>query len=107
LSRARRCSENAFEILGARFQIFRSAMRYDPDNASKIIWACCCIHNWLKSQIVGRNMYTPPDFLDVEDELFGQIYLGEWREVRAHGMIEFRQQGDNRYSNASIQLRDR
>ncbi|XP_018373565.1 PREDICTED: uncharacterized protein LOC108767925 [Trachymyrmex cornetzi] len=33
LSRAQRCSENAFSVMAARFQIFRSAMRYDPDDA--------------------------------------------------------------------------
>lgn len=45
LSRARRCSENAFGVLGARFQIFETAMRYDPDEAARITMACCCLHN--------------------------------------------------------------
>jgi len=33
----RRCSENAFGILGARFQIFRAAMRYDLDRIQNYI----------------------------------------------------------------------
>ncbi|KAK3929684.1 hypothetical protein KUF71_019515 [Frankliniella fusca] len=39
LSRARRCSENSFGLLVARFQIFRSAMRYDPGVAKNVILA--------------------------------------------------------------------
>lgn len=62
LSRARRCSENAFGILGARFQIFRAAMRYDPDDATRMILACYCIHNMLQTEVVGRNMYTSSAF---------------------------------------------
>jgi len=49
LSRARRYSENAFGVLDARFQIFRTAMRYDPDEANRITMTCCCLHNMLRS----------------------------------------------------------
>lgn len=106
LSRARRCSENAFGVLGARFQIFRSAMRYDPDDASKIILACCCIHNMLRTEAVGRHMYTPPAFIDEEDELMYRFQPGEWRQEPALGIINFRNQGGNRHANAALQLRD-
>lgn len=106
LSRARRCSENAFGILGARFQIFRSAMRYDPDDATKIILACCCLHNLLRTEVVGRQMYTPPQFLDEEDELIGRFHSGEWRQEPALGIINLNKQGGNRHANAALQLRD-
>ena len=55
LSRARRTSENGFGTMAARFQIFRSPMRYDSDDTSKIILVMCCL---LRSQSVGRTMYT-------------------------------------------------
>ncbi|GAB1867740.1 Nuclease harbi1-like protein [Camponotus japonicus] len=78
LSRARRCAENAFGVMAARFQIYRSAMRYNPDDACKIILATC-LHNMLGSQSIGHAMYTPPSFLDREDEISGEFHREEWR----------------------------
>lgn len=106
LSRARRCSENVFGVLGARFQIFRSPMRYDPDDAAKIILACCCLHNMLKTEVIGRHMYTPSTFLDEEDELMGTFQPGEWRQAPASGIVNLANQGGNRHTNAALQLRD-
>lgn len=107
LSRARRCAENAFGVMAARFQIYRSAMRYDPDDACKIILATCCLHNMLRSQSIGRAMYTPPSFLDREDEIAGEFHRGEWRMENARGMINLNHQGGNRHANQAIALRDR
>lgn len=106
LSRARRCSENAFGVLAARFQIYRTAMRYDPDDAIKIVFATICIHNWLRSQVVGRRMYTPPEFLDEEDEMSGQLRLGEWREKVSQGIVHLAYQSGNRHANDALNLRD-
>ncbi|KAJ8685504.1 hypothetical protein QAD02_021297 [Eretmocerus hayati] len=79
LSRARRCSENAFGVMGARFQIFRAPMRYDPDDARDVVLAAVCLHNYLRTHSVGRAMYTPSSILDIEDETGGMIHLGEYR----------------------------
>ncbi|KAK3920172.1 Major inner capsid protein VP2, partial [Frankliniella fusca] len=106
LSRARRCSENAFGVLGARFQIYRAAMRYDPDDAVTIIVATICLHNWLRSQAVGRAMYTPSPFIDFEDELAGEVIEGEWRAETANGIVNFCGQGGNRHANDALQLRE-
>ncbi|KAK3912146.1 Major inner capsid protein VP2 [Frankliniella fusca] len=106
LSRARRCSENAFGVLGARFQIYRAAMRYDPDDAVTIIMATICLHNWLRSQAVGRAMYTPSPFIDFEDELAGEVIEGEWRAETANGIVNFCGQGGNRHANDALQLRE-
>lgn len=93
--------------MAARFQIFRSPIRYDPDDTSKIILAICCLHNMLRSQSVGRAMYTPPSFLDEEDEMCGEIHHGDWRVENVRGMINFVHQGGNRHANQAIALRDR
>ncbi|XP_032678519.1 putative nuclease HARBI1 isoform X2 [Odontomachus brunneus] len=106
LSRARRCSENAFGVLGARFQIFRTTMRYDPEEAIRITMACCCLHNMLRSQCTGRAMYTPSDFLDEEDILTGLIRTGEWRQQVASGLAPMSYQGGNRHANDARILRD-
>lgn len=107
LSRARRCAENAFGVMAARFQIFRSLMRYDPDDVCKIILAIYCLHNMLRSNSIGRAMYTPPSFLDEEDELSGHLHCGDWRSENARGMLNFTHQGGNRHANEAIVLRDR
>lgn len=93
LSRARRCSENAFGVMTARFQIFRSPMRYDPDDACTIILTAYCLHNMLRSQSMGRAMYTPPSLLDEEDEISGEFHPGEWRAKNTEGMVNFVHQG--------------
>ncbi|KYM95704.1 hypothetical protein ALC62_13653 [Cyphomyrmex costatus] len=65
-SRARRTCENTFGILGAKFQIFRSPMRYDPDIAVLLIQTCCCLHNFLCSNVIGRALYTPDNMLETQ-----------------------------------------
>ena len=77
LSRARRCSENAFGIIVTRFQIFRAPMRYDPQDAK----ATCALHNWLRTDIVGRAMYSPPQYVDNENVVMGAVQEGEWRQA--------------------------
>jgi len=81
-------------------------MRYDPDDASKIILACCCLHNMLRTEVVGRHMYTPPAFIDEEDELMYRFQPGEWRQEPVLGIVNLRNQGGNRHANAALQLRD-
>lgn len=81
-------------------------MRYDPDDATRITLTCCCLHNMLRTEVIGRFMYTPAAFLDEEDELMCRIQPGEWRQEPAAGMINFANQGGNRHANAALQLRD-
>lgn len=104
LSRARRCSENAFGVMVNRFQIFLPPMRYDPDDARDIVLAVLCLHNLLRSDTLGRSLYSPPTMLDCEDEVTGQIQRGEHRRVRANGLRPFCQ-GGNRHGNDAIALR--
>ena len=105
--RARRCAENAFGVLGARFQIYRAAMRYDPDDAEKIVMATCCLHNLLRSKVVGRAMYTPPTFIDGEDIMSGEIRRGDFQAEPASGLVNLSNQGGNRHTNSAILLRNK
>ncbi|KYN19485.1 hypothetical protein ALC57_08178 [Trachymyrmex cornetzi] len=106
LSRARRTSENGFGVYSARFQIFRSSMRYDPDIATLITQCCCALYNFLRSQKIGRLLYTPESMLNTEDVYSGVVRPGEWREESVGGMANFIHQEGNRHSNAAIRLRD-
>lgn len=81
-------------------------MRYDPNNAANIILAYCCLHNMLRTEIVGRAMYTPSALLDEEDEQMCRFTPGEWRQEPALAVTNWRNQGGNRHSNAALRLRD-
>ncbi|XP_034246598.1 protein ANTAGONIST OF LIKE HETEROCHROMATIN PROTEIN 1-like [Thrips palmi] len=106
LSRARRCSENAFGVMGARFQILRAPMRYDPDDANQVMLAIMCLHNYLRSSVVGRALYAPYQMLDNEDILTGTVTRGEYRDVQVNGLVRFVNQGGNRHADAALNLRD-
>ena len=45
LSRARRCVENAFGLLVARFRIFEKPLPVALPTAEKIVRTCCALHN--------------------------------------------------------------
>lgn len=97
LSRARRTSENAFGVLANRWQIFRSPLRHCPERSIQIVLATVALHNFLRSKNATRQLYTPPDSLDVEDVLTGNVRNGSWREgVTPNGaMRQFRRSGGN------------
>lgn len=76
LSRARRCVENSFGILTAKFICFARPLLCFPERAQKIVSACCVLHNhFLKT---NRNSYCPPHFADYYDEN-GRLVEGAWR----------------------------
>jgi len=81
-------------------------MRYDPDDARTIILAICCLHNMLRSDSVGRTMYTPPGYIDMEDIMTGQLQQGEWRKEQGQGLLNLQHQGGNRHARAVIEMRE-
>jgi len=50
LSRARRVIENAFGILASRWRIYRKPIIASTKNATLMIQATICLHNWLQLQ---------------------------------------------------------
>lgn len=92
--------------MGARFQIYRAPMRYDPDDTRNVVLATVCLHNYLRTSSVGRAMYTPPNILDREDEVGGTIQLGEYRQEPVNGLVQFVRQGGNRHADRALALRD-
>ena len=70
LSRARRVVENAFGILGARFQCFGTCMGQEPATVGKITIACMSLHNLMRLRYPGLQN-ADLDRPDVAD--------GRWR----------------------------
>lgn len=74
LSRARRCVENAFGILTRKWLCLSQTLKQEPVRASKIVLACCVLHNLL----IDNKKYCPPGFADHYDAN-GILIEGEWR----------------------------
>ncbi|KAL8567704.1 hypothetical protein ACOMHN_009012 [Nucella lapillus] len=73
LSRGRRVIENAFGILANRFRVLLTTMRQSRGTVTKIVLACVCLHNLLRS-----GEHGPPPSVDLEDEQHNVI-PGQWR----------------------------
>ncbi|KFM83072.1 hypothetical protein X975_20311, partial [Stegodyphus mimosarum] len=80
LSRARRVSENAFGILAARFQLYKSNILSSPQNAKHFVMATCCLHNFLRS--TSSAVYTPKYSIDEEDVAQKCLNLGDWHNAQ-------------------------
>ena len=84
LSRARRCSENAFGIMASRFRIFLGEINTSVEDATDIVLAACCLHNMLRERC-GAS-YIPSGSVDHEDANM-HLVRGDWRR---HGeMVKF------------------
>ncbi|KAK3928051.1 Chemotaxis protein CheA [Frankliniella fusca] len=82
-------------------------MRYDPDVSTTIVLAVCCLHNWLRSDVVGRSMNTPPNFVDSEGVYAGRVNMGEWHDGNNAGLARLVHQGGNRHAESALDLRNR
>lgn len=56
LSTARRLSENVFGILRGRFRVFNSPIKLSPEKVTKVILACCYLHNFLRSKCASKDL---------------------------------------------------
>ena len=68
LSRARRCVENAFGLLVARFRIFEKPLPVALGTAEKIVRTCCALHNWL-TETSPKGAPTPDANIYERDSL--------------------------------------
>lgn len=67
LSRGRRCIENAFGILVARFRIFHRVINVYPETVDAIVKAAVCLYNFIKCN-GGANIYCPKNYVDHYDK---------------------------------------
>ena len=106
LSRARRCIENTFGILAAKWRIFRRPIKANEDLVDKITKACVCLHNYLR--LTDNAGYIPAGFTDSED-CTGNFIPGTWRSITQNdqnGMVKCHRISGNRYTNNAAITRD-
>lgn len=97
LSRTQRVVENAFGILANRFRVFRTTISLDPDKVMNIIFACLCLHNFLRDR--RSDAYLPPAYVDSEDGNH-QLIESAWRR---EGILQPAQVG--RARNPSVEAK--
>lgn len=76
LSRSRRCIENAFGIMSARFRVMRAPILLDAAKTRKITLACCALHNFLMTH--QKEFYASGECID-QDNGNGSTTEGSWR----------------------------
>ena len=86
LSRARRCVENAFGVLAARFRIFHTTINMLPSKVDDIVMACVVLHNFLRRN--HGTQYTPGSMLDREDLEDANVVEGDWRNEQPQGRFD-------------------
>lgn len=111
LSRCRRCIENTFGIMAARWRILRRSMVCNPERAVSYVKAICVLHNYLQLQDderpAGQRLYCPPGYVDTHN-LDGSIIPGQWRsdnDGNAFLQRPLTTVPSNRYSTAAANVR--
>lgn len=92
ISRARRCIENTFGIMSARWRVFHKTIFAPPETADKIVKATTCLHNYIltKQENLRVGRYCNENFVDRETN---DVIAGAWRqEVTADNAIKPLQQ---------------
>lgn len=84
LSRARRCIENAFGILSAKWLCLRKTLFCSPERAQEIVSACCLLHNYLLN--TSRSTYCNTNF---SENLESQSIIRE-ESLNETGITAFR-----------------
>ena len=103
-SRARRCIENAFGIMSARWRIFHKPIRATVGNAEKYTLACLALHNYLR--LTDNACYTPAGFSDSEDK-DGNYQPGEWRAYQSNGLVNIPNVRGSRSRKDALETRDK
>ncbi|KAL7724673.1 hypothetical protein ACLKA6_012331 [Drosophila palustris] len=84
LSRARRCIENAFGILCAKWIAVQRTLLCRPDRAQKIVAACCYLHNFLLR--TTPREYIPKNVETLTHTTFAELpsFRGRYNDYPKH-----------------------
>ena len=112
LSRARRCIENCFGLLAARWRLLRRQINAEPERVEAYVKAACVLHNFLQikesSEPLGQRLYCPSGFVD-SYAADGSMNPGQWRQDQATNFLNvaLTNTPSNRYGTAAAALRDK
>lgn len=106
LSRARRIVENAFGILANKFRVFMTPIKLTPEKVETIVFACCTLHNFLRSKQTSRNIYTPPGSVDIENTYTCTVLNRDWRAQEPGGLLPIQKQCSNNYTLKAKVIRE-
>ena len=102
LSRARRVVENAFGILSNRFRIFMTPINLIPEKVEIITFACCSLHNFLRSRKEACPIYMPPGSVDTENPITHIFEQGNWHQGPiATGFAPLKNQSGNMHTKSA------
>lgn len=109
LSRARRCIENAFGILAARWRIFRKPITASLSTVIAIVKASICLHNYVMLQEENTDSikkYCYTEFVDSQKK--GDFQEGVWRTItrKDTGLIDINDLESSNVSTSPTDLRD-
>ena len=69
-------------------QSFHTVILLEPEKVRDLVLAAVALHNYLRSQRSTRQVYTPPELMDREDVVSGEVIPGEWPlDAAAHCML--------------------
>ncbi|KYN22361.1 Putative nuclease HARBI1 [Trachymyrmex cornetzi] len=107
LSHARRIIENTFGILASQWRVFRKPIIAQPETAKLIVQATVCLHNWLRKEDIGKNMYVSPNMIDEESEDLNSFQPG-WRRIMEYGCAfqDITNCGTNTSARNCMKIRD-
>lgn len=85
--RARRVTENVFDIMSAVFRVLKKIMLLSPEKATLVILSCVYLHNFLRKSKNSQNTYTP--FGTFDQDKNGIIHPGHWRNELEENVKSF------------------
>ena len=104
-SRARRISENLFEIICNRWSLFRAPILLRPNSIECIVLATLVFHNLFRRSS-SRSTYCPPSLTDMELPA-GEFARGSWRSDGAPTQTCFNlSTSSNMLRNASLKVKE-
>ena len=103
LSRKRRVTENAFEILANRARVFSAQNNLNENNISIVVLMSLSSHNLLRES--SHDAYMPPGFTN-EIQMEGNICNGPWRdEASSKFLCPLETTKQDRYSKNTEEIR--
>lgn len=104
LSRARRCIENAFGVMSARFRVLLSPILLDAAKTRKVTLACSALHNSLITK--NGNEYAPVALVDQYMDSGTVIESGWRRQVPGNSMPSLQSLGNRYVCNNANKVRE-